>query len=68
MVPQAAAGVKVMLRILFITARHDRLTCPRDCPYTDAAMTGRSTITAIMTTTMRKHGGRAVVSLTLDMN
>jgi hypothetical protein len=29
-------------------------------------MTRRSTITAIMTTTMRKHGGRAVVSLRLD--
>jgi hypothetical protein len=29
-------------------------------------MTRRSTTTAIMTTTMRKHGGRAVVSLRLD--
>ena len=45
-----------------------QLTRPWDCPYTVAAMTGRSTITAIMTTTMRKHGGRAVVSLTLDTN
>jgi hypothetical protein len=29
-------------------------------------MTRRSTTIAIMTTTMRKHGGRAVVSLRLD--
>ena len=45
-----------------------RLTGGRLCPYTAQEMTGRSTITAITTTTMRKHGGRAVVSLKLDTN
>jgi hypothetical protein len=45
-----------------------RLTEDRLYFYTGRAMARRSTTTAMMITTMRKHGGRAVVSLRLDTN